>query len=204
MANLYKNKVIYNGQTLIDLTGVTVTPQVLSQGYTAIDASGAPIVGTMSGGGGSSWTKVAETTYTVSTSSTSAITVATWATGHSEIWTSDKIVYVRIRDTVGKRAGYFYGTDTFFINPFIKNGSSTTSTQSRSISAIWSVDSHSLYNFRYGYNSTSYGVYPDYFFDNGDIRISERYNRAYTLTIDSTYKVEVYLLDMPTGAPIFT
>lgn len=50
MANQYKNKVIYNGQTLIDLTGVTVTPEVLSQGYTAIDASGAPITGTMSGG----------------------------------------------------------------------------------------------------------------------------------------------------------
>lgn len=50
MANQYKNKIVYNGQTLIDLTRVTVTPQVLSQGYTAIDASGAPIIGTMTGG----------------------------------------------------------------------------------------------------------------------------------------------------------
>lgn len=50
MANQYKNKVVYNGTTLIDLTGVTVTPEVLANGYTALNASGAPIVGTMSGG----------------------------------------------------------------------------------------------------------------------------------------------------------
>ena len=49
--NTYKNKGVYNGTTLIDLTGITVTPSTLAQGYTAVDASGAPIVGTMSGGG---------------------------------------------------------------------------------------------------------------------------------------------------------
>jgi len=151
----------------------------------------------------SSWTKVAETSYQVSTTGTTATAFATWATGHIGLWTSDKIVYVRIRDTVGKRAGYFYGTDTFFINPLIKDGSSTTSTQSRIISAIWSVDSNSLYTFRYGYNSTSYGVYPDYFFNNGDIRMSKRYNSTYSRTIDGTYKVEVYLLDPAGGIPIF-
>lgn len=51
MPNPYKNKIVYNGTTLIDLTGVTVAPSVLAEGYTALDASGAPIVGTMSGGG---------------------------------------------------------------------------------------------------------------------------------------------------------
>lgn len=50
MANPYKNKITYNGTILIDLTGLTVTPEVLSEGYTAVDASGAPITGTMSGG----------------------------------------------------------------------------------------------------------------------------------------------------------
>lgn len=49
--NPYKNKVIYNGQTLIDLTGDTVAPETLLSGYTAHDASGAPIVGTATGGG---------------------------------------------------------------------------------------------------------------------------------------------------------
>lgn len=49
--NPYKNKVVYNGTTLIDLTGDTVTPSVLMEGYTAHDASGALITGTASGGG---------------------------------------------------------------------------------------------------------------------------------------------------------
>lgn len=49
--NQYKNKIVYNGSTLIDLTGDTVTASNLAQGVTAHDASGAPITGTMSGGG---------------------------------------------------------------------------------------------------------------------------------------------------------
>lgn len=52
MANPYVNKVIINGDTKLDLTGDTVDAAHLAQGYTAHDKSGAPIVGTMSGGGG--------------------------------------------------------------------------------------------------------------------------------------------------------
>lgn len=51
--NPYKNKVVYNGQTLIDLTGDTVAADKLLQGYTAHDASGAPITGTAVSGSGS-------------------------------------------------------------------------------------------------------------------------------------------------------
>lgn len=47
-----KNKIIYNGNTLIDLTGDTVTADKLMQGYTAHDRSGALITGTATGGGG--------------------------------------------------------------------------------------------------------------------------------------------------------
>lgn len=46
MANQYKNKIIYNGQTLIDLTADTVVANKLLSGYTAHSASGAPITGT--------------------------------------------------------------------------------------------------------------------------------------------------------------
>ena len=48
--NPYVNKVEYDGSTLIDLTADTVTPASLAQGYTAHDASGAPITGTATGG----------------------------------------------------------------------------------------------------------------------------------------------------------
>lgn len=45
MANLYKNKVIYDGNVLIDLTADTITPADLQSGVTAHDKSGAVITG---------------------------------------------------------------------------------------------------------------------------------------------------------------
>lgn len=46
MANQYKNKIIYGGNTLIDLTADTITAADLASGKTAHDKSGAPITGT--------------------------------------------------------------------------------------------------------------------------------------------------------------
>lgn len=48
--NPYVNKVVKGTDTLIDLTSDTVTANSLMQGYTAHDASGAPIVGVATGG----------------------------------------------------------------------------------------------------------------------------------------------------------
>lgn len=45
------NKVIYGGQTLIDLTGDSVTPETLAEGVTAHNAAGERITGTLAGGG---------------------------------------------------------------------------------------------------------------------------------------------------------
>lgn len=44
--NPYVNKVEFGGQTIVDLTGDTVEPGVLGNGYTAHSRSGAPIAGT--------------------------------------------------------------------------------------------------------------------------------------------------------------
>lgn len=46
MANQYKNKIIYGGSVLMDLTSDTVTAADLLTGVTAHDRSGAPITGT--------------------------------------------------------------------------------------------------------------------------------------------------------------
>ena len=46
MPNQYKNKVVYNGDVLIDLTQDTVDASHLLSGYTAHAKSGAPITGT--------------------------------------------------------------------------------------------------------------------------------------------------------------
>lgn len=48
MANQYKNKVVYNGTVLIDLTQDTVDAAHLLNGYTAHAKSGAPITGACS------------------------------------------------------------------------------------------------------------------------------------------------------------
>lgn len=46
------NQVIFDGKTLIDLSKDTVAPETLLEGVTAHDASGEPIIGTMTAGGG--------------------------------------------------------------------------------------------------------------------------------------------------------
>jgi len=46
MPNQYINKVIYGGNTLLDLTADTVTADKVLSNFTAHDASGAPITGT--------------------------------------------------------------------------------------------------------------------------------------------------------------
>ena len=45
------NKIVYGGQTKLDISNDTVTPSALLEGYTAHDNTGALIVGTASGGG---------------------------------------------------------------------------------------------------------------------------------------------------------
>ena len=189
-----------------DASVTTATASDVASGKIFLANDGTITTGTSSGGGGaSSWTKVCETSYQVSTTSTSVATVATWETGDSSIWTSDKWVYVRTRDTEGKRNGYFYGTDTFFYNVNPINDAALTN-------ALASVASAIRITIRYKDDlvyttatngSIGYGVYPDTIDNNGNIRIRKRYNSNGSLTIDGTYKVEVYLLDPAGGVPIF-
>ena len=149
------------------------------------------------GGGASSWTKVAETSYQVSTTSTTSTVVAMWETGHSEILTTEKILYVRIRDTAGKRTGYFYGSDNFFINV-----QPNTEYNNTGIRNAHRYTTGQIF-VSYGTGGTiGYGVYVDTVYSDGRIRIRERYSSTNSYTIDGTYKVEVYLLAPPTGAPI--
>lgn len=151
--------------------------------------------------GGSSYELIASTTYTVQTTSTTDIVVGTFQTGDTSIWTSDKMVYVKIRDTAGRRNGYFYGSDSMFCNNVPGNGSSSTSSYLMHGTSYYQTSAGNLVNYTLQRTSTStitkgYGVYPTRIYSNGDIDIRAVYNSA-TLTIDGTFQVDVYLLDWP-------
>ena len=68
------NQVIFGGNTLIDLTADTVTPDTLAEGITAHDATGALITGVMAAGGGGN-VKVATGTFTMTSTSGTAPTI---------------------------------------------------------------------------------------------------------------------------------
>lgn len=185
-----------------DASITTATASDVLQGKLFLSADGTITEGTNSGGGSggdSAWTKVAETTYQVTATNTSAATVATWETGHSELHTNSKWVYVRIRDTAGKRGGYFYGSDQFFLYYSL----AATSTTYGIRYYIRCNTSGNTYTASATSGSTGYGVYADTIYSDGRIRIRKRYNDPSSLTIDGTYKVEVYLLDPAGGVPIF-
>lgn len=193
------NKVVYGGNTLIDLTSDTATASDVAQGKTFHLADGTQATGTASGGGGSSsWTHIIHAEYTVSTTSTSRGSVATLSCG-TDIWTSSKIVYVRIRDTAGARNGYFVGTDTFYVNARPANGSVATTGASELLCACTRREDSGSFATFCGSGSGAYGVFPYSMYSNGRIQISKRYNASNSLTIDGTYSVDVFTLDYPNG-----
>lgn len=146
------------------------------------------------------WKKLYGTTATLNTTSTSATKVVDIDT--AGIWTSSKIIYVRVRDSAGKRSGYFYGTDNFLINFNPQSGATST----------YNFSFRQLYNYNgssWGGGVTTgaigYGVFAAYVDPaNGKgIRINVRYNTSSSLTINGTYSIEVYSLDWPDNVSPF-
>ena len=146
------------------------------------------------------YTKLGETTLTVNTTATSAASAGTLNLGSTAV-NAGKILYVRIRDTAGKRAGYFYGSDCFLFNYQKANGTTTTNTYfSRTIIRYSSESDFATYPCA---TTTGYGVYAYSLTNAGVLNIYRRYNSSYSLTINGTYKVEAYLLDAPDGVSPF-
>lgn len=143
-----------------------------------------------------SWTKIASDSFNVTTTSTSSTSIGTIELGN-DYYTKDAIIYVRVRDHNGKRNGYLYGTDTFFLNHCDANGSgSDLTTGARLVHRMSSSGT-------YGSYSGSYGVYGYSITSDGILNIYRRYNSTYTLTIDGTYDVEVYKLEYIKGKEIY-
>lgn len=145
---------------------------------------------------GSSYTLITSKEVTVNTTSTSAASATTLALGSSN-YRSDKIIYVKIRDKAGKRAGYFYGSDTFFFNYQAANNS--TSNLTYAARAIHRYSSDSVWSTYIPSTTTGYGVYGYSIASNGTLNIYRRYNSNYSLTINGTYLVEAYVLNTDDG-----
>ena len=146
------------------------------------------------------YTKLGETTLTVNTTSTSASSAGTLSLGSTAV-NAGKIVYVRVRDTAGKRAGYFYGSDCFLLNYQKVNGATSTNTYFSRTIIRYSTDSDfATYPCA---TTTGYGVYAYSLTNAGVLNIYRRYNSTYSLTINGTYKIEAYLLDTPDGVSPF-
>ena len=147
----------------------------------------------------SPWTKVHSEQVTANTTGTSAASLKSITI--SGIYTKSKIIYVRIRDKAGKRAGYFLGSDCFFINYQDANSSGSALTYAGRL--IHRYTSDSKYAMYSGATTTGYGVYAYDINTSGRLRIYTRYSSSYSLTINGTYTVEVYTLDYPDGKSVF-
>lgn len=146
--------------------------------------------------GGSSWTLIASQDFTVNTTSTSNTTVGTISCG-STAFTDKKVLYVRVRDKAGARLGYFYGSDAYFYNNTKANGGSTTvSTAGRFVHRLSTSGQWGLYCSG---TTTCYGVFGYSITSAGALQVRARYNSNYSLTINGTFTVEVYALDLPDG-----
>ena len=180
--------------SFVDVTPTTATASDVASGKIFYTADGTQTTGTNSGGGGSEWTHIGSTELTVNTTSTSAASAGTISCG-STAADENAIIYVRVRDTAGARAGYHAGTDAFFMNYNKANGS----TSAFSVPAVMC--------YRYTTSSAwagtagQYGVYGYSISNSCVVTIRRRYNSNYSLTINSTFAVDVFKLAYPTGYP---
>lgn len=214
-----KNKIIYNGNTLIDLTGDTVTADKLLQGYTAHDRSGALIIGTATqggsvtqdqdgfivlppdgggSGGASSYRLISSTECEVEDGITySNRDIVSINCTLSDIWTGSKILYVQIRDKAGPRNGHFYGSDTLIYNVYAAN-SDARATYSTGARVTIRKKSDGTWDSTVSGGTTGYGVFA-YSVNqlSSIVGIRGNYNATYSLDMVGTYTVKIYNLDWP-------
>lgn len=147
-----------------------------------------------------SYTLIASKEIAANTTSTSAASLTTLALGSSH-YNANEIIYVRVRDKAGKRAGYFYGSDAYFFNYQKANNGTSALTYAARICHRYSTSNQwGSYN---GATTTCYGVYGYSIASDGTLNIYQRYSSSYSLTINGTYVVQAYVLKTPDNVSPF-
>lgn len=137
------------------------------------------------GGGGSSYTLVASAEITVSTTTTSRTNQTTVQLPSGDF---DSLYFITIRDKAGKRNGYYYGTDNFYIladtNIFyggvcyhVSNDGSLLTVRQTTASRVYGLCAYSL--------------------SSHSVQITSQYNETNSGTINGTFDIKVYKLDYP-------
>lgn len=182
-----------------DASVTTAAAADVASGKVFLDASGNVTTGTASGGGSSNWTLLASQEFTVNTTSTSNTSVGNITLPLSDYNDKNTVLWVHIRDKAGKRAGYYYGSDTLFFHYQLANGS----TSSLSVRPVMAFYGNSSGNYAGG--ASAYGVfgYRLYYTSSSHyVQIYSRYTSSYG-TINGTFKCDVYKLTMPSGVTLF-
>ena len=144
------------------------------------------------------FTKVYETAITVNTTSTATAGVNVLTTPALDIQTPCG-VYVCVRDPLGYRSQYHYGTDSFTFSLYQGNSYSL---------GKWFVISYGgAANNKYyvklgvhtGSDSTAYGIYGTFLSTSKILNVSARYNSSYSKTMNGTFNVTVYQFNWMPG-----
>lgn len=157
-------------------------------------------IGNISGGGsGYGYTLLGSVEFTCSTTGTSSTAITGAVVTANRASHTAKMLYIRIRDKAGKRNGYFFGSDTFWLQPV--GGSSQNNYRLMICMATSSAGKVEIKS------QSQYGVFPQSppTFSTGSVTVKaySRYNSGYSGTINGTYVMEVYDLDWPDGVAPF-
>lgn len=145
----------------------------------------------VSGGGGSPYQLLGSSEVTTSTTSTTVTNISgfTLPLG-SAAYTSNKLVYVKIRNKAGKVANYHYGNDCFVPNSYAYRSMTSDAIYMGCVCYYADYDSSII-----SYGPINYGITVARISSDGTLYLQQRYNSGYSKTINGTYIVEAYLLD---------
>lgn len=153
---------------------------------------------------GSSYTLLAERTYTIRTTSTASNLKETITLPRSTRQTN-VVYYVSVRCATAPRSGYFLGSDNWIVSNCKANGSTAVDTTAGRL--IYRYQGSTYYVYAPSSASDCCGVYASSLGEGKDgvtINIYYKYNSTNSKTINDTFYVKIYELSYPTGtSPVY-